>query len=247
MKYMGSKSRIKKEILPILQQIIKENEITTYIEPFCGGCNVIDGIVCENKIASDKNEFLIEMFKHVTQGGELPQTLNKTEYDKCRRKFYKREFDKHYPKWYIGAVGFLGSYNGRFFDGGYAKTLVSKSGTVRNYFDEAKRNIEKQLKDLQGIQFYNLDYTMFIEEKNALIYCDIPYKGVKQYDTSKNFNHDEFWEWARKMSENNIVIISELEAPTDFECIWEQKVTRTQNNKKRKESVEKLFRKYENE
>lgn len=43
------------------------------------------------------------------------------------------------------------------------------------------------------------------------------------------------------MSENNIVIVSELNAPDDFECIWEQPVTRTQDNRKRETSVEKLF------
>ena len=44
MKYMGSKSRIAKHIVPIIQEKIKENNIKTYIEPFCGGCNIIDKI-----------------------------------------------------------------------------------------------------------------------------------------------------------------------------------------------------------
>ena len=43
------------------------------------------------------------------------------------------------------------------------------------------------------------------------------------------------------MSKNNIVVISELNAPEDFECIWEQTVTRTQNNRDRQQSTEKLF------
>lgn len=33
---MGSKNRIVKYIVPILQQIINKNNITTYIEPFVG-------------------------------------------------------------------------------------------------------------------------------------------------------------------------------------------------------------------
>lgn len=37
MKYMGSKSRVAKYIVPILQQCIDDNNITTYIEPFSGG------------------------------------------------------------------------------------------------------------------------------------------------------------------------------------------------------------------
>lgn len=45
---MGSKSRIAKYIIPIIQRYIDDNKINTYIEPFCGGCNIID------KIKSDK-------------------------------------------------------------------------------------------------------------------------------------------------------------------------------------------------
>ena len=44
MKYMGSKSRIAKYIVPIIQNYIDDYNIKTYVEPFCGGCNVIDKI-----------------------------------------------------------------------------------------------------------------------------------------------------------------------------------------------------------
>jgi len=36
-KYMGSKSRIAKYIVPILQKEIDDNNIKTYLEPFVGG------------------------------------------------------------------------------------------------------------------------------------------------------------------------------------------------------------------
>lgn len=36
MKYMGSKSRIKKHIVPILQKLIDENNIEMYIETMVG-------------------------------------------------------------------------------------------------------------------------------------------------------------------------------------------------------------------
>lgn len=37
MKYLGSKSRIAKYIVPIIQKCIDENNITEYYEPFVGG------------------------------------------------------------------------------------------------------------------------------------------------------------------------------------------------------------------
>lgn len=237
MKYMGSKSRIKKHIVPILQNLIDENGIDTYIEPFVGGANVIDDIQCQNRIGGDLHDKLIALLEYVQDGGELPLEVPKSLYDDVRSN---KDTNK-YEDWYVGAIGFLASYNGRYFDGGYAKTIISKTGVERNYYDEAKRNLEYQSSKLNGIQFLNCYYTSFSDVKGALIYCDIPYKDTKQYSTSKNFNHDEFWGWVRDMSENNIVVVSELQAPVDFECIWEHPVTRTQDNRKREISVEKMF------
>lgn len=50
MKYMGSKNRIAKYILPIILKDRKECQ--WYVEPFVGGCNTIDKVV-GNRIGSD--------------------------------------------------------------------------------------------------------------------------------------------------------------------------------------------------
>ena len=155
--------------------------------------------------------------------------------------------DSTYPDWYIGAIGFLGSYNGRFYDGGFAKTNYSKSKTtdhiiIRNYYKEAKENLIEQIPRLEDIQFQCGDYEELYSDKvDCLFYCDIPYKGTKQYGSSKNFDYDRFWNWAEKMSERNIVLVSEHEAPLEWKCIWQQEVKRTIDNTKRVKAVEKLF------
>ena len=237
MKYMGSKSRIKKYVVPFLQKLIDENEIEVYIEPFVGGANVIDDIKCQNRIGGDLHDKLIALLSYAQEGGEFPNEVPKELYDDVRSN---KDTDK-YEDWYVGAIGFLASYNGRYFDGGYAKTVISKSGAIRNYYDEAKRNLESQIPKLKDIQFINCDYTSFSDVKGALIYCDIPYQNTKQYSVSKNFDHDRFWQWVRDMSEKNIVVVSEQNAPDDFECVWSQPVTRTQDNRKREVAIEKLF------
>ena len=56
---MGSKSRIAKHIVPIIQRRMEDYNIKTFIDCFCGGCNIIDKVKCNKKIASDNNEFLI--------------------------------------------------------------------------------------------------------------------------------------------------------------------------------------------
>ena len=45
-----------------------------------------------------------------------------------------------------------------------------------------------------------------------------------------------------KCQKNNIVLVSEHNAPEDFKCIWTQSILRTIDNNKRVQSVEKLFK-----
>ena len=59
-----------------------------------------------------------------------------------------------------------------------------------------------------------------------MIYCDPPYISSKKTWplNYKGFDHAKFWQWVRKMSRKNIVIVSEYEAPDDFKVIWEKTV-----------------------
>lgn len=241
MKYMGSKTKIAKEIVPIIQKYIDKNNIECYIEPFCGGANVIDKVVCRTKIASDINKYLIALLKEADRIDILPNSVTKEHYAEVRKEYRERSENGKYEDWYIGAIGFLASYNGRFFDGGYAGIVKTKIGTVRNYYEEAKKNLLLQKDNLKGITFLNCDYRNWAEVKDTLIYCDPPYKNVKQYGENKEFKHEEFWEWCKKISEKNIVIVSEQEAPEGFEIIWEKEVKRTIDNKKAVKATEKLF------
>lgn len=239
MKYMGSKSKIAKDILPIIHKRITDYNLNKYIEPFVGGANIIDKIKCENLYASDNNRYLIALYQNLDKLNSLPDTISKEHYSEVRNAFNNN--DKSFDDWYIGAIGFLASYNGRFFDGGYSGTRIISNGKIRNYYLEAKHNLLKQSEQLRKINFECKDYKELIGLQDYLIYCDPPYKNTKQYNTSKNFNHDEFWDWCRKMSEKNCVLISEQEAPKDFKCIWEQNIKRTINNNGTKENKERLF------
>lgn len=236
---MGSKSRIVSEIAPIIQGYIDKNGITDYYEPFCGGCNVIDHIDAKNKYASDKQKYLIALYQNLHRLSELPEFVSKEHYSEVRDCYNKKEGT--FEDWYIGAVGFLASYNGRFFDGGYAGIVNAKSGVVRNYYAEAKRNLERQACLLSGIIFECKDYKEVKDVKNAVIYCDPPYKDTKQYGVNKNFDYEVFWNWVRELSKENIVLVSEHQAPEDFECIWSQDILRTIDNTKRVKTCEKLF------
>ena len=80
-KYLGSKSKIAKNIVPILQKCIDENNITTYIEPFVGGANVIDKISCDKKIGSDTNKYLIALLNKLKREPDcFPTEISREHY-----------------------------------------------------------------------------------------------------------------------------------------------------------------------
>ena len=242
MKYMGSKARIAKYIVPIIQKYIDNNNITKYWEPFVGGANVIDKISCNQKAGSDKNKYLIALLCHARDGKELYESVSKELYDKARNA-YNNGDTSEFEDWQIGNIGFLASYNGRWFDGGYAKAGYEKTKNgerFRDYYRESKDNLLKQAPQLKGCRFGFMDYVNY-HPKGCLVYCDPPYQGTKQYANATAFDYNLFWTTMREWSKDNIVIISEENAPDDFECIWEQAVSRSIKATDKSESVEKLF------
>lgn len=245
MKYMGSKRKIAKSIVPIIQKEIDEHNITTYIEPFCGGCSIIEKISCKNRIASDANNYLIELLKNAERVSTLPDQITREHYAEVKKCYEEKGID--FSDWYIGAIGFLASYNGRFFDGGYAGGIVHTSiGATRNYYEEAKRNLLNQAQKLKGIQFNGADYTRYTDRENCVFYLDPPYQNTQTYQNARQFDYDKFWRWAEYISRKNIVLISEKQAPAQFDCIWQQEVSRTLNQKKTVQVTEKLFRLHQN-
>lgn len=240
-KYVGSKNRLSKQIAPIIQRYVVENMIhkgNGYWEPFVGGANMIDKIRCYRKCGSDTHSYLIALLKHVQKTtDDLPDTITEEEYNAVRTN------PSNYPDWYVGLVGFCASYNGKWF-GGYANGVKTKIGTVRNYTDEAIRNIKKQAPNLKGIAFFCNDYAEVkpSEIKRYVIYCDPPYRDTTKYAIG-GFDYDKFYTWCKDMAKSNIVLISEYWMPEDgFECIWEGKLKCTLDKSSRTDKTEKLYR-----
>ena len=231
MKYMGSKNRIAKHILPIILKDRKENQY--YVEPFVGGANMIDK-VGGLRIGGEFNKYIANMWIELEKGWIPKNNYTKQEYD-----FIKN--NKNNCLYETGYVGICCSYSGKWF-GGFAGKVTTKQG-IRDYQDEAHRNLLNQVKNIKGIQFTHSSYDELEIPNNSIIYCDIPYKDTKQYASSKNFNYDNFWNWCRGMSKNgHQVFVSEYIAPNDFECIWEMKVTNSMNTTKTYKPIEKLFK-----
>ena len=111
MKFMGSKNRHAKNLLPFILQKRKPGQV--YVEPFVGGFNMIDKVL-NPRIGGDNHFYLIELFKAVQTGWKPPVEVSFSEYQKV-----KGNKDK-YPPEYVGFIGFGCSYSGKWF-GGYAR------------------------------------------------------------------------------------------------------------------------------
>ena len=100
------------------------------------------------------------------------------------RNVYNKKDYSVFEKWYIGAVGFLASYNGRFFDGGYSGKRIIANGTdggtyllvylnnttnnISDYYDLLTQPADVLNTDLRN-QWCNVDISSYFEENNVNI------------------------------------------------------------------------------
>jgi DNA adenine methylase len=232
MKYMGSKNRIAKEILPIM---LKERGQRTWVEPFVGGANVIDKVQ-GNRVGNDNQEYVIALYKALQNEWKPPIEVSSDF-------FFEVENNKDkYPKELVGYLGTQLTFGCEWW-GSFRRDNTGK----RKYDLEAYNNIMKQQPNLIGIDFICGDYRDLEIPNNSLIYCDPPYRGVRKYVGNVKFDSDVFWEVCRNWSkQGHIVFISEYEAPTDFECVWSKEISASANNSIKTgqglKAVEKLFK-----
>lgn len=225
MQYMGSKNRISKYLLPVILKDRKSNQ--WYVEPFVGGCNMIDK-VGGKRIGNDNNYYLIELWKSLQRGFLPPSIINKETYIAIKNN------KENYPPELVAFVGFLCSFGGKWF-GGYAQ---NKNGD--NYAERGARCLLKQIKNLVGVKFLNKNYLDLKLKSKCIIYCDPPYANTTKY--KDGFNHEEFWNWVRKMKEfGHSVFVSEYNAPDDFECIKEIEHKTILDKNSQYKRIEKLF------
>ena len=228
---MGSKARVANEIIPI---ILRNRIDQTYVEPFVGGCNIIDKITGK-RIGADNNQYLIQLLKSL-QSGYTPVDFI------TREEFYNIKLNKDkYPKEVVALCGILASYNGNWFRayGGYSKT---KNGKDRNYYQEGVRNLMRQVDSIKNIEFHCCEYNDLQIPDGSIIYCDPPYQSTDKTYKEKNFNHDAFFEWCRYIVDRtgSDIYISEYKAPSDFNCVWSKSIYKT-HPRQRGNSTEKLF------
>lgn len=232
MKYMGSKNRIAKHILPIMLTERKEGQY--WVEPFVGGANMIDKVK-GNRIGADINEYIIKLLRGMSNDWIPPKHISKEEYHDIKKN------PENYTDELVGYTASQLSFGCEWF-GSYRRDNAGK----RDYPMEAYKNVTKQSANIIGVDFRHSHYLNLSVPDNSIIYCDPPYQGVRKYIGFKDFDHDEFWQWCRNMSKKgHTVFVSEYNAPDDFECIWQKEISASANNSIKTgqglKATEKLF------
>jgi DNA adenine methylase len=226
MAYVGGKSKCYSHIIKILNDPKYDN--LNYLEPFMGMCHILKRVKNKKKyIASDINENLYTLIKGV-QNHETFIDITKKQYLKLKNQ--EKSFQK-------SLAAFTYSYNGKEF-GGYTKTNKDQT---RNYPEERIRYY-KSLQDnetFKKTKLKNCSYDKW-NPSGYLIYCDPPYIDTTDYKT--NFNHEQFWEKVRQWSKNNIVFVSEYNAPKDFKVVSKsEKYMSLSGSGSSEKRTEKLF------
>jgi len=224
MRYLGGKSKIRKQISAYLESVREGRE---YLEPFVGGAWVLQEM-SGKRIASDGNDALITMYKALQDGWVPPDSITEETYQE-----YKRNQVDTDPL--TAFIGIGCSFGGKWF-GGYARSAGKDC-----YAKTSKNSLLKQLPLIKDVDFR---YGLFHEHnpKGMLVYCDPPYEGTTQYGAFKSFDHTFFWNTMREWSKKNTVIISEYKAPEDFKCVAEfNSQMGMTTGKERPVRVERLF------
>lgn len=240
MRYCGSKRRFMKYLLPILTRDLDSQ--TRFVDLFGGGMNVICEIPISNKIAVDYNKYMIALWQELQVNGlvNIPSFLTEEEYVDIKKAYINN--NGKYENYLIGYVGSCCSYGGAWFNG-YAKFNYSKNEDhIKEAYNGLKKHIDN-FKFLEQTSFIYSSYEQINLTKNDIVYCDIPYRATKRYET--DFDHDRFWKWARETNKKvKHLYVSEYDAPSDFHCIWNMEKKDGMGKKKGQKQaikIEKLF------
>lgn len=206
MKYMGGKGRIAPFISQYINDIAFNENITEYYEPFMGGCAVGEMVRIPNRNLSDINKHMVALMKQVQQGMWDFKYITREEWYKIKDD---RNENKLYPEWLTGWCSVACSFRGRCFEGYAGEYPDSITGKMVNPQLQVYNSLCAERESLLGINFQNRRYNEIGKPFHAVIYCDAPYRNVKQYTMVEPFDFEAYDNWLIEMSKDNLVLISE--------------------------------------
>lgn len=230
MRYMGSKARHAKHIIPFL--IAGHDQSKPYIEPFVGGGNMIDKVPAQIRWGSDVAEYAVALLDALSKGWMPPRHVTATEYRQAKKAPNK------YPPEYVGFVAHCCTYGGKLW-GGYARNK-STEGEDSTIPLQQHNALLRQAKMIDGVMFSVGSYDSIEYPDGATVYMDPPYAATTGYKV--DFDHASFWDFCNKLAKRCRVFVSEYAAPDNWVPIWERQTPSSlTKNTGAKKATEKLF------
>jgi len=226
MRYSGGKGHIGKYLSPVILSYPHQR----IIEPFCGGLSM--SVLLQPAICSDASRPLINLLTAVRAGWSPPLVLSEERY----KELQMRRSDIDDPE--VVYAGFCGSWGGKWW-GGYARSHQRQIDPV----GAARRKLLERMQAISQTEILHADYQELPYVSGDVVYCDPPYAGTTDgYAGTGVFDHDAFWDWARRCVERNItVIVSEYTAPLDFDFCFSIKHVQQLRRKDSARRVEHLW------
>jgi len=206
MQYLGGKARTHKQIAGYLNGVRRSEQ--AYWEPMVGAAWILQAVYGGRRYAGDLNPYLVAMWQAIQAGWIPPSAVTEQEY------LAIKDSPGNYPKELVAFVGFGCSFGGKWF-AGYAR-----AGS-RNYASNARNSVLSKRGRLSDVNFAVTNiFTSRPPEENCLIYLDPPYRGTTGYRAVGGFDSNAFWGRVRELANSgHVVVVSEYQAPSDFECI----------------------------
>lgn len=216
--YYGGKAMYAKDIAEVIERQCEGKRVDKYVEPFCGWCSVMARLISNGKlqakqfVASDYNKSLVMMWKGLSRGTWKVPTRAITKKEWLQLKDAP-------PSALKAFAGVVYSFNGRYFSW-YRVPLRPDSQRLHQRGDI-----------LAPVRFAHKKYDDkdYLAMRGCVFYLDPPYQARAfeyKHDTGKagdiktpTFDHARFWEVARQLAKNNVVIVSEYAAPRDWKCV----------------------------
>ena len=195
--YTGGKYKLLSQILPLFP-----DEIDTFVDLFCGGCNVGINVDAKRIICNDYEKVIIDLYndwkKETTEQSlkKIKTTIEKYELSKTNREGFEKirsDYNNGNKEWQIFYCMLMHSFNYqiRFNKEGkynmpFGKDRSNFNKTTENNFINFTNEIHKK-----NIFFTNQDFNMLKIEKlkkNDLVYCDPPY-----LITCASYNEQDGW------------------------------------------------------
>lgn len=214
--YIGGKYKILSQILPLFPK-----RIDTFIDVFCGGCNVAVNVNAKRILANDNLSYLIALLKFLQQNPlektlqEIEQIIHFYALSKENAEGYKLLRDDYnarkLPLKLLALIAFSFNHQIRFNNAHHFNTPFGKNRSSFNA--KMRQNLIAFTQALQhkNMQFFKLDFTEALKNiplnTQSFVYADPPYLITQgTYNDGKR----GFSGWNEKLESKLLCALKEL-------------------------------------